>query len=63
MLEMRSTLSKRLEKLKEIAMIESIGSSCRLAGNKLSNKKVEQLVSRIQKPEVQPCQQCNGSNS
>jgi len=46
---MRSTLYKRLEKLKEIAMIESIGSSCRLAGNKLSNKEVEQLMSRIEK--------------
>jgi len=52
---MCSALSKRLEKLKEIAIIESIGSSCRLAGNKLSNKEVEELMSRIEKRKHQRC--------
>jgi len=44
-----SLYPEQLKKLKKISMIESIGSSNRLAGNKLSNKKVEQLMSRIQR--------------
>jgi Fic family protein len=44
---------EQLKKLKKISMIESIGSSNRLAGNKLSNKEVEQLISRIEKRKYQ----------
>lgn len=36
-----------LEKLRYIAKIESIGSSMRLAGSKLSDREVEQLLARI----------------
>jgi predicted HTH transcriptional regulator len=44
----RCSLSK-LKKLKKISTIESIGSSNRIEGNKLSDKEVEQLMSRVQK--------------
>jgi len=40
---------EQLKKLKKISTIESIGSSNRIEGNKLSDKEVEQLMSRIQK--------------
>jgi len=40
---------EQLKKLKKISTIESIGSSNRIEGNKLSDEEVEQLLSRIQK--------------
>jgi len=40
---------EQLKKLKKISTIESVGSSNRIEGNKLSDKEVEQLMSRIQK--------------
>ena len=39
-----------LEKLRRIATIESIGSSTRLAGSKLSNEEVEKVLLRLQSP-------------
>lgn len=38
---------ERLKSLKKVATIESIGSSNRIEGNKLSDKQVEELLSRI----------------
>ncbi|NLE05082.1 MAG: Fic family protein [Crenarchaeota archaeon] len=38
---------ERLQSLKKVATIESIGSSNRIEGNKLSDKQVEELLSRI----------------
>lgn len=38
-----------LESLKKVATIESVGSSNRIEGNKLSDKQVEELLSRINK--------------
>ncbi len=40
---------ERLLALKKVATIESIGSSNRIEGNKLSDKEIEQLLSRIDK--------------
>ncbi|MDR1812385.1 MAG: Fic family protein [Candidatus Fibromonas sp.] len=40
---------EQLKKLKKISTIESVGSSNRIEGNKLSDEEVEQLLSRIQK--------------
>lgn len=38
---------ERLQSLKKVATIESIGSSNRIEGNKLNDKQVEELLSRI----------------
>jgi len=38
---------ERLQSLKKVATIESIGSSNRIEGNKLNDKEVEELLSRI----------------
>ena len=38
---------EKLRALKKVATIESVGSSNRIEGNKLSDKQVEQLLSRI----------------
>lgn len=40
---------EKLKLLKKIATIESVGSSNRIEGNKLSDKQVEELLSNIQK--------------
>ena len=40
---------EKLRALKKVATIESVGSSNRIEGNKLSDKQVEELLSRIQK--------------
>ena len=40
---------ERLRSLKKVATIESVGSSNRIEGNKLSDKEVEQLLSNIRK--------------
>ena len=40
---------EQLKKLKKVSTIESVGSSNRIEGNKLSDEEVEQLLSRIQK--------------
>jgi len=40
---------ERLKELKKISTIESIGSSNRIEGNKLSDSEVEELLSRIEK--------------
>lgn len=40
---------EKLQALKKVATIESIGSSNRIEGNKLSDKQVEELLSRINK--------------
>lgn len=39
--------TERLKSLKKVATIESIGSSNRIEGNKLSDKQVEELLSKI----------------
>lgn len=41
--------SEKLQALKKVATIESVGSSNRIEGNKLSDKQVEELLSRINK--------------
>ena len=40
---------EKLQALKKVATIESVGSSNRIEGNKLSDKQVEELLSRINK--------------
>ena len=40
---------EKLQALKKVATIESVGSSTRIEGNKLSDKQVEELLSRINK--------------
>ena len=40
---------EKLKALKKVATIESVGSSNRIEGNKLSDKQVEELLSRINK--------------
>jgi Fic family protein len=40
---------EQLKKLKKVSTIESVGSSNRIEGNKLSDEEVEELLSRIQK--------------
>ena len=40
---------EKLQALKKVATIESVGSSNRIEGNKLSDKQVEKLLSRINK--------------
>lgn len=40
---------EKLRALKKVATIESVGSSNRIEGNKLSDKQVEELLSRIKK--------------
>ena len=40
---------EKLQTLKKVATIESVGSSNRIEGNKLSDKQVEELLSRINK--------------
>lgn len=40
---------ERLKSLKKVATIESVGSSNRIEGNKLSDKQVEELLSNIKK--------------
>ena len=40
---------ERLKTLKKVATIESVGSSNRIEGNKLSDKQVEELLSNIKK--------------
>ena len=40
---------EKLRELKKVATIESVGSSNRIEGNKLSDKQVEELLSRIKK--------------
>ncbi len=40
---------EQLKKLKKISTVESVGSSNRIEGNKLSDNEVEELMSRIQK--------------
>lgn len=40
---------EKLQALKKVATIESVGSSNRIEGNKLSDKEVEELLSRINK--------------
>ena len=39
---------ERLSKLRHVATIESIGSSTRIEGSKLSDREVEQLLSNLQ---------------
>lgn len=45
--QLRSLAPQRLAKLRHSAMIESIGSSIRIEGGKLSNSVVEQLLPRL----------------
>ena len=40
---------EKLRALKKVATIESVGSSNRIEGNKLTDKQVEELLSRIKK--------------
>jgi Fic family protein len=40
---------EQLKKLKKIAAIESVGSSNRIEGNKLTDAEVEKILSRINK--------------
>ena len=43
---------EKLSSLKKIATIESIGSSTRIEGAKLSDKEVEILLSKIKSPKL-----------
>ena len=45
---LRTLAPERLSKLRHVATIESIGSSTRIEGSKLSDKEVEQLLSNLQ---------------
>ena len=45
----RQMSPEKLQSLKKVATIESVGSSNRIEGNKLSDKQVEELLSRINK--------------
>jgi len=40
---------KMLEELKRTALIESVGSSMRLSGSKITNEEVEQLLLKFKK--------------
>ena len=43
-----SLAPERLDALRRVATIESIGSSTRIEGSKLSNREVEQLLSNLE---------------